>query len=139
MAWELTGFMPGGLKAAASLATKQYFGVKVTGANQVNIVTAEGEPADGILQNDPASGEAAEVMLMGISKVFVHSDAAVAAGDLWGFAADGRIQTVEDNATGASTGNWVRGRVVEGAAAGGIATVTIGLLSGLIGSTFGAG
>ena len=62
MAWEINGFSPGGLRAAASLATRQYYGVKITANNQVNLVTADGEPAFGILQNAPPSGEAAEVM-----------------------------------------------------------------------------
>lgn len=139
MAWEIKGFSPGGLKAAASLATKQYYGVKVTANNQVNIITADGEPGLGILQNDPASGEAAEVMMSGITKAVVSSAAAVTAGDLWGFNSDGTIQTVVDNNTGASLGYWVMGQVLEGAAAGGIAVVTVGFTTGLIGSTFGAG
>lgn len=139
MAWEIKGFTPGGLKAAADLSTKQFYGVKSTANNQVNIITAEGEPGLGILQNSPVSGDAAEVMMSGISKVYVNSSAAVAAGDLWGWASDGTIQTVVDNNTGASLGNWVQGTVLEGAAAGGIATVTVGLTTGLIGSTFGAG
>jgi len=137
MAWEITGFAPGGLKAAASLATKQYYGVKVTADNQVNIVTADGEPAIGILQNAPASGEAAEVMMMGISKVYVGT--ALSAGQLWGFDASGQAEPKEDNNTGASLGNWALGQVIEGAAAGEYATVTVGLFTGLIGSTFGAG
>lgn len=139
MAWEIKGFTPGGLKAAADLSTKQFYGVKITANNQVNIITADGEPGFGILQNTPASGEAAEVMKMGISKAIVNSSTAVSAGDLWGFNSDGTIQTVVDNNTGASLGYWALGEVIEGAAAGGIATVSVGLLTGLIGSTFGAG
>lgn len=137
MAWEIPLFRPGGLKAAASLTTKQFYGVKVTANNSVNIVTANGEPGLGILQNAPASGEAAEVMLAGISKILVGT--AVAAGQLWGFDSAGKATPVEDNNTGASLGYWVQGRVIEGAAAGEYATVDIGILTGLIGSTFGAG
>lgn len=137
MAWEITGFAPGGLKAAASLATKQYYGVKVSADNQVNIVAADGEPALGVLQNAPASGEAADVMCMGITKVYAGST--LTAGQLWGFDANGAAEPKEDNNTGAALGNWVMGMVIEGAAASGYATVTVGLFTGLIGSTFGAG
>lgn len=139
MAWEIKGFSPGGLKAAADLSAKQFYGVKATANNQVNIITADGEPGLGILQNAPGSGSAAEVMMSGVTKAIVSSAAAVAAGDLWGFNSDGTIQTVVDNNTGASLGYWAMGIVLEGAAAGGIATVTVGLTTGLIGSTFGAG
>lgn len=139
MAWEIKGFTPGGLKAAADLSTKQFYGVKITANNQVNIITADGEPGFGLLQNDPASGEAAEVMCQGISKAKVNASTSVSAGDLWGYDSDGTIQTVVDNQTGASLGHWVQGMVIEGAAAGGFATVTVGLTTGLIGSTFGAG
>ena len=75
--------------------------------------------------------------MLGVSKVFVGL--ALTAGQLWGFDQNGAAEPKEDNNTGAALGNWVCGQVIEGAAAGEYATVTIGLFNGLIGSTFGAG
>ena len=141
MAWETNGFSPGGLKAAASLATKQYYGVKLSAANQVNIVAVDGEPGLGVLQNDPASGEAAEVMMMGITKVLVGTTlpntetiGGVAQQQAWGFDSAGKAKPIQRSSTGADLGDFIMGFVIEGAAAGEYATVTVGLNTAIAGS-----
>lgn len=55
------------LLAGADLSAKQYYAVKVTAANTINLSGA-GENALGILQNDPTSGQVATVMVLGESK-----------------------------------------------------------------------
>ena len=140
MAWEIPSFLPGGLKAAASLASNQYYGVKMTANNQVNVVDTDGEPGIGVLQNAPASGEAAEVMMSGITKVIVGSTALTTSDTLgsgmqaWGFDSSGLAKPIQRSSTGADIGDFVMGFVIEGAAAGGIATVSIGLQTGFAGS-----
>ena len=142
MAWELNGFSPAGLKAAASLASNQYYGVKITAANQVNVVAVDGEPGIGVLQNDPASGEAADVMMMGITKVLVGATAlpstetigGVVQMQAWGFDSSGKAKPVSRSSTGADLGDFIMGFVLQGAAAGEYATVTVGLNTGIAGS-----
>ena len=141
MAWELNGFSPAGLKAAASLASNQYYGVKITAANQVNVVAVDGEPGIGVLQNDPASGEAADVMMMGITKVLVGTTlpstetiGGVVQMQAWGFDANGKAKPVSRSSTGADLGDFIMGFVIQGASAGEYATVTVGLMTGIAGS-----
>lgn len=58
-----------GLVATSSLAAKQYTPVKLAStAGQVIAATATTDLIIGILQNDPAAGEAAEVAALGIAK-----------------------------------------------------------------------
>jgi hypothetical protein len=54
--------------AAADLSTSQFYAVKVTAARAVNLASTGGELIYGILQNKPASGQAADIGFMGISK-----------------------------------------------------------------------
>ena len=59
-----------GMKAGASFASKQYTPVKLssTAADTVLQATTTAMWAVGIIQNDPASGESAEVACLGISR-----------------------------------------------------------------------
>jgi hypothetical protein len=58
-----------GLYASASLATKQYTPVKLAStADAVIAATATTDIIIGILQNDPAAGEAADVASLGVCK-----------------------------------------------------------------------
>jgi hypothetical protein len=141
MAWEIPSFSPGGLKASADLSAKQYYGVKVSGANQVGVVAVDGEPGLGVLQNAPTSGEAAEVMMSGITKVLVGTTlpnaetiAGVAQQQAWGFDANGKAKPIQRSSTGADLGDFIMGFVIEGAVAGEYATVTVGLQTGIAGS-----
>lgn len=128
MARENPLFSLTGLTAAADLSANQYYGVKITGENQVNVADTDGEPIDGVLQDDPGSGESANVMAAGITKIVASE--ALAAGDYWGVASDGRAKKVEATNTGADVGDFIAGRVLEAASgAGALATVTVGLLN----------
>ena len=73
--------------AEASLATKQYYGVKLTGNRQVNIFTANTDIPCGVLQNAPGSGEEAEVLVIGRTPVKL-SDTLVAGEPIY-FHSDG--------------------------------------------------
>ena len=62
--------------------------------------------------------------MAGVSRVV--ADEALTAGDLWGTSSDGQAKIVESTNTGADTKDFVMGRVIQGAASGALATVTIG-------------
>ena len=58
------------LKAGADLSAKQYLFVKID-ANGDAVLAGNGENAIGVLQNAPASGEAANIAVAGVSKVII--------------------------------------------------------------------
>jgi len=66
------GGIPGvvdSFKAAADLSSLQYYYMKLTAANTVNVTSASTDLGVGILQNKPdTANDAAEVMVNGISK-----------------------------------------------------------------------
>ena len=68
-AFEVPGFQIPGLVAAESLTGDQYRWVRLTEYNAVSEFDANTDMPIGVLQNKPASGEAAEVMATGISFV----------------------------------------------------------------------
>lgn len=55
--------------AAAALTAYQYYPVKQDSSGTANICAVAGEKSYGILQNAPASGEACDIMILGISTV----------------------------------------------------------------------
>ena len=122
MAYEGQQIKIPGLKAGADLSAAQYMFVKLNADNQVILCAAATDIPIGVLQNKPdASGKAAEVCVMGITKV--SSDAALTAGNMIGPAADGQAdaKTAGTDATG-----FVCGQVVVGsAAAAGLAVAVI--------------
>ncbi len=122
MAVEQRVLSVGICKAAADLSAKQFYCVKVTAAESVNIATVAGEAVLGVLQNKPKSGEVADVMVIGITKIEVGSGN-LAAGAQWESAADGTGIT-------AATGKVGMGTVLIGASAGELATVTVGFAQG---------
>lgn len=77
------------LLAAADLSAKQYHAVKVDGNGRVALAGA-GEAAIGILQNKPTAGQAATVMVSGISKMV--AGAAINEGDLIAVGAAGKAK-----------------------------------------------
>ena len=100
-----------GLLAGASLTAKQFHAVKLAStAGEVVAVNATTDAALGILQNNPADGEVAEVRILGVSKMAMA--AAVAAGtDLgWNTTAQGTGRT-------ASGSRMSFGRVIEASTA----------------------
>lgn len=126
MAWEsgpkLT--VPG-FSAGADLRTHQYKFVEISGAGAVGLCNAATDAPFGVLQNKPNTGEAAEVLAFGVSKV--SSDAALAAGVLIGTSADGQADA---KTPGTDITEYVVGRIiVASGAAGGLAVATINCLN----------
>ena len=81
-----------GLLAGAALTTKQYYFVKLAStAGEVVTCDATTDVAIGVLQNNPADGEPAEVRALGVTKV-VCSSTAVTAGSLIGWNAEGQAE-----------------------------------------------
>lgn len=116
---------PGGFSASADLSAKQYYFVKISGDYTVDVCSVDGEFAFGVLQNEPASGQAATVECTGISKVVAGE--ALTAGDLVGTDANGKGKIVEASNTGADIGDWAIGVCVQGAGADEIASVKLGI------------
>lgn len=77
MAYEIPGYKLGTRVAGSDLSAKQFLFVKVAASNTV-AVSGAGELSLGVLQNKPVSGEAAEIMVSGVTKVW--SSAAVLEG-----------------------------------------------------------
>lgn len=110
-----------GVTASADLRTKQYHFVKVSGNNTVTVCAAATDIPVGVLQNAPNSGEAAEVAVLGVTKVV--ADKSLAAGVLIGTSGDGQA---DDKTAGTDTTNYVVGQCISGVSnAGEIATVLI--------------
>lgn len=95
--------------AGADLSAAQFRFVEFTSGN-VTRCNAAGERALGVLQNNPKSGAAADVVLTGITKVV--ASAAIAQGALITTTNDGKAVT-------AASGNTVNGRALEAATADG--------------------
>ena len=109
------------LEAAADLSAKQYYFVRVSAAGKVDLPTGATQKPIGVLQNKPTSGQTAEVMIIGVTKV--NSDAALSREDLIGTAADGQADA---KTPGTDTTEYVVGMVIEASgAAGGLATAVI--------------
>lgn len=99
--------------ADLSAATNQYKFVKMNGTGQqVVLCAAATDRPIGVLQNTPPSGGAAEVVLIGRSKI--QADAALNPGDLIGTSADGQADA---KIIGTDVTNYAVGVVFEGAAA----------------------
>ena len=128
MAWEQRGFCVGALKADTAKTSNQFHIVKAdTTDNQFALCDTDGERGLGILQDTPAAGSAGDIMLMGISKVVVGVGETLTAGDDYGVDANGEAKKIEATITGADVGDHVLGKVLQGAGAGELAVVTIGL------------
>jgi hypothetical protein len=128
MAFEIPLFLPGHFKAGADLsaAGNQFKFVKLDStADQVVLCAAATDIPIGILQNTPGSGESAEVMVAGISKV--QGDASLAIGVQIGTSADGQADA---KTVGTDTTEYVVGRVIGACGnAAELATVAFSCLS----------
>ena len=125
MAIEIPVLKPGIFTASADLSGKQFYFVKLSGAGTVTVCAAATDVPIGVLQNKPTSGQAAEVMMLGISKV--SSDAALSRGNLIGTSGDGQADA---KTPGTDTTEYVVGQVIEAStAAGGLATAAINCLT----------
>lgn len=106
-------------KAASDFSDDQFKLVELTGNAHEVEVGAAGE-GFGVLQNHPQEGEAATVIVAGVSKVIVG--AAVAVGDFITSAATGFIVSTD---SGDATSRRVFGRCLTAAASGALASVLI--------------
>lgn len=89
MAFEVKGFMDGTRKAGASMTDWQYHFVKLGTGNTVAKVSNAANRPYGILQNDPESGQPAEV---GCSGIFLAvAGEAIAEAARFGIDSSGRV------------------------------------------------
>jgi hypothetical protein len=85
-----------GLLASATLAASQYKIVKVAStAGEVIVGAAATDELLGIVQNDPAAGEPADVAFLGIGKAL--AEASVAYGDPLTCSTTGRVKSTTTN------------------------------------------
>ena len=123
MAYEAPVFSIPGLVAGADLSDYQYYLVKLNStAQQVVRCDAVTDIPIGILQNDPESGEAAEVMALGVSKLKLGTT--ITKSQLIGTDTSGAA-AVKATTT---TSEMVVGQCIEGGAAGEYGTVTVNCL-----------
>jgi hypothetical protein len=110
MAIEIQGLPKAPLTAAADLSAKQFRFVKITADFAVNVCSGATDCPNGVLQDKPVSGAAADVMTFGISKVVAGGS--ISAGD--------RIMTDANGAAikateGTDTTKYVVGHALMGA------------------------
>lgn len=121
MAYEASQPLKHTLVAGEDLSAKQYHFVKLSADNTVVACAGVTDVPIGVLQNNPASGQECEVVIVGITKVI--ADEALTFGNAVGTSADGQAQVVT---VGTETTVYLAGRVLAGAgAAGRVATVVI--------------
>jgi hypothetical protein len=82
----------GTLAAASDLSGKQYRLVKLASATTVDVCSAITDVPIGVLQNKPTSGQAAEILVIGLTKISVDAD--IAALDWIGPSNDGQAAKV---------------------------------------------
>jgi hypothetical protein len=109
-----------GITASASLTTKQYYAMKVSGDATVTVCAGTTDKAIGILQGAPASGERADVCVFGVSKA--HLGGTVTAGDL--VASDGNGKVISITA-GTDTTVYALGRCLVGGNADELGTIFV--------------
>jgi hypothetical protein len=112
MSFEQPGFKTT-FVAGGDLRTKQFHFVKLNNAGQVVIVAAITDVPVGILQNKPNTGEDAEIMCDGISKLV--ADGTIDEGNLVGTSNDGQGDAI---VAGTDTTVYTVGQALEAAAAG---------------------
>lgn len=84
-------YLPG-LLAGASLAAKQYYAVKMAStAGEVVAVSATTDVAVGLVQNDPADGEAASVAGPGSVAIGIAGTSTISQGNVLGFNTTGKL------------------------------------------------
>tara|TARA_R110000824_G_scaffold31342_5_gene102141 strand:- start:5183 stop:5602 length:420 start_codon:yes stop_codon:yes gene_type:complete len=83
-------------EAAGDLSSSQYKLVKLDANGKVVIVAATTDIPVGVLQNAPASGSTASVLVCGVSKV--SADAAINEGVMLKTSADGQVTTISMDA-----------------------------------------
>ena len=121
MAFEVPGNTDGTRPAGADLsaAGNQYKFVKLNSSAAVVLCSAVTDKPYGVLQNRPASGQAAAVMTSGVSKV--QADADLTKGNTVGTSADGQAAAYVH---GTDTTKYIVGEVItDNAAAGELVSI----------------
>lgn len=103
------------LTASADLSGKQYYFVKVSGSGTVDVCSGATDKPVGVLQNKPVSGQAAEIVVIGVTKV--SSDAGLTAGNLIGTSADGQADA---KTPGTDTTEYIVGQMLTTTGAAGV-------------------
>jgi hypothetical protein len=121
MAFEGAQMKLTGVTASADLSTKQYYFVKMSGEKTVTVCAGATDKPIGVLQNAPTSGQAAEVCVVGQTKI--SGDADLNYGDLIGTSGDGQADA---KTAGTDTTEYICGQVIQGnGAAGGLVTAFV--------------
>jgi len=121
MAYEAAQIKLGQLTASADLSAKQFHFVKLASATTVDVCSGVTDKPIGILQNSPASGQAAEICIFGITKVV--SDGTTAAGNLIGTSSDGQAAVY----TTTDTTKYICGQAIEAGAASEVITMFLNI------------
>jgi hypothetical protein len=102
------------LPAAADLSTKQYYFVKINTSGQAALCSGATDKPVGVLQNTPTSGQAAEVLVVGGTKIVASAslDEGVAIGTTAAGKAGAKV-------VGTDTTNYIVGQVISAAGADG--------------------
>jgi len=112
------------LEAAADLSALQYTFVKLDSSGKAAAVSATSDTAIGILQNDPTSGQEAEVLVVGGSKLVAGG--AVTEGALVGTSAAGKGSALTPSGTaGASIPRFFGVALTEASAANELFTIVV--------------
>lgn len=119
MATQLPLFTLPGFEAGADMSDDQFHLVKITDDEEVQTVNATGDIPLGVLQNAPTSGETAQVMHLGISKVVADTDG-ITAGSYVVMTADGQVEDA-----GATASELVIGVGVDEASDGNIGSILL--------------
>ncbi len=98
-----------GIAAGADLSTKQYYFVKLSANKTAVVCSGATDKPIGVLQNTPISGQACEIVCVGVTKV--SSDAGLTYGNLIGTSGDGQADA---KTPGTDTTEYVVGQVIVG-------------------------
>jgi hypothetical protein len=121
MAYEISNYsVKVTLVAGADLSAKQYNFVKLNSSGQAVVVAAATDLPIGILQNAPTSGQEAEVLVAGGSKLVLGGTVA-AAGVVSTSSAGAGVAIVH----GTDTTKFALGQALTGGASGEIVTVVV--------------
>jgi hypothetical protein len=122
MAYEISNYsVKVSLVAGADLSTKQYTFVKLDSSGQAVAASGATDIPIGVLQNAPTSGQEAEVLIVGGTKIV--AGAAIGEGALVGTSAAGKAVAL---VAGTDTTKYVVGTLLtESAADGNIVTAVI--------------
>lgn len=122
MAWEQPCFKISCI-AGEDMSAKQFHFVKMSADNTAIGCAAVTDKPIGILQNNPILGDAADIMVIGVSKVRVGAAGALAFSDSVATDADGHAEA--SAAGGGEATHYAVGQCIEGGAANNIGTAFI--------------